>query len=290
MAEALRVATIQPPIPKGQSGGAVSHEEMIEAGLSCLEKAGREKADIACLPEVFNVFGLDCDEALEKASQEDRLLKRIAALCERYRMYTVYTALEKGNGGFHIATSVIDRRGSVSGRYSKTHVTLPEKENLKVVPGDDICVIDTDFGKIGVMTCYDAYFPELARILALKGARIIFYPALQRYFSDGAFEIQAKARALDNSVFIVRSSYGVDAKTAWKPGIMIGRSCIIDRSGVIVADLGHHSGMLFADIDIDAPLLGEGPGGTGPVDYKKTLEDARRPELYAPISKPHEKS
>jgi len=280
MVKSLKVATVQPPIPESQNGGIVSHEEMIETGLFLLEKAANENADIICLPEIFNVFGLSIEDSWEKASNEDGLLIKILALCKKYKLYAIYTSLEKDNGSFVISSRIIDRCGNVAGQYLKTHLTFFEREKLKIVPGDDIRVFDTDFGRIGIMICYDCYFPEVAGVLAGKGADIIFYPALQRYFSDTSFEIQTRARSLDNSVFIVRSSYGVSPGIAWKPGIMIGRSCIIDRSGTIIADMGHNSGTLSANIDIGSPLMSEGPGGTGTVNYRDVIKSSRRPELY----------
>jgi len=283
MPKSVKIATIQPPIPKGQNGGNVSNEEMIDIALSMVEKAGQDSADIVCLPEIFNVFGLSVEDALQKASDKDGVLEKISVLCACYKMHAVYTSLENDGGSFYITSSLIDRSGHIAGRYRKTHITPFEKKKLNVVPGDDICVFDTDFGRIGVMICYDCYFPEVARILALGGAEIIFYPALQRYVSDSLFESQIKARALDNSVFIVRSSYGVGPETAWTPGIMIGRSCVIDRSGTIIADQGHGAGILSMDISLSLPFLMQSPGGGPPVNYAETLKNARRPELYKSI-------
>jgi len=286
MKRRIKVATIQPPIPKGEKGGIITHNEMIEKGLSFLEEVGREKADIVCLPEIFNVFGLSSEEALKKASSGDGVFDKVCRIAKRYEMRVVYSALEQRRKKFYISASIIDGKGRVIGKYDKTHPTRAEKKKLQVTPGNKYPVFKTDIGRIGVMICYDCYFPEVARILTLKGAEIIFYPALQRHFPETYFEIQTRARALDYSVYVVRSSYGVVEGQVWNPGMMIGRSCIIDRDGTIVTDLGHKAGMITAKIDLKNPRLMEGPGGMGRVDIRKFMLEDRRPETYGDILSP----
>lgn len=91
----VKIATVQPPIPEGEKGGKVSHQAMVEKGLYFLEKAGRRKVDAVCLPEVFNVFGLSEEESIEKASQPDKIRKKIMRLSSSFKMYTIYTGFEK---------------------------------------------------------------------------------------------------------------------------------------------------------------------------------------------------
>lgn len=191
--------------------------------------------------------------------------------------------MKKRDEKFYISAYLIDRNGKIAGRYDKTHPTRNEKEKWKVFPGNEYPVFETDFGKIGIMICYDCYFPEVARILTLKGADIIFYPTLQRHFPDAYFEIQIKARAMDYSVFIVRSSYGLSEGEVWSPGIMIGRSCVVDRDGRMVCDLGHYEGVGLKEINLKIPRYTKGPGGCGKVDIRKFMLEDRRPETYQEI-------
>lgn len=165
MDKLVKVATIQPPIPKGEKGGIISHNQMIQKGLSLLEEAGKEKTDIVCLPEIFNVFGLSAQEAFRKVSICDPILDRICEMSKKYHMYVIYPAFEKRGASFYISAFIINRKGKVIGKYDKTHPTRVEKINFNVVPGKRYQVFKTDFGKIGVMICYDCYFPEVARIL-----------------------------------------------------------------------------------------------------------------------------
>ncbi len=239
MSRLVKVATVQPPIPKGEKGGVVTNKEMVRRGLTLLESAGKEKVDITCLPEIFNVLGLSLEESLKKASNPELLCLKISRIAREYRMYIVYPTLEKRKEEFYISANIIDREGKIAGKYDKAHLTRAEKRNYGATPGNNYPVFKTNFGKIGVMICYDCYFSEVARILTLNGAEIIFYPSLQRHFSEVYFEIQTRARALDHSVYIVRSSYGVEESHLWFPGMILGRSCIIDRDGTIIADLGH---------------------------------------------------
>ncbi|VAW18019.1 hypothetical protein MNBD_BACTEROID01-2122 [hydrothermal vent metagenome] len=73
---------------------------------------------------------------------------------------------------------LIDRKGQIVGKYHKTHLTVREQFIKSISPGNEYPVFRTDFGKVGLMVCYDNHFPEVARILAVKGAELIAYPSM----------------------------------------------------------------------------------------------------------------
>lgn len=108
---------------------------------------------------------------------------------------------EYNDGKIYNSSYILDRNGVELGRYRKTQLTIGEHD---LTPGDDIPVFDLDFGKVGIMICFDNYFPEVARVLGLKGAELVLSPL----YGDTLipqWEIKMKARAIDNSMYIASS-------------------------------------------------------------------------------------
>ncbi|CDZ74535.1 nitrilases [Peptoniphilus sp. ING2-D1G] len=168
-----------------------------------------------------------------------------------------------------------DRKGEIIGQYDKTHlfVALGYDESESVVPGDKLCVIDTDFGRVGIMVCYELRFPEVARTMVLQGADIILCPA---DFPSGNplpprtdhWDVLVQSTALSNVTYTVAvNDFG---KT---PGgeIPFGRSMIVDPWGTIVSQCKAEEDIAFGYIDLDYQDR-----------VRKSIAswENRRPELY----------
>lgn len=285
MTRLVRVSTIQPPV----TSDTFSNANLMDRGLELLDEAGRGGADIACFPEYYNVFGLEDEEALEAAKQAGKLIQRYASVAQQYRMYLILPVLEYRDDTYYNSSVVLDRQGDIIGRYVKTHLINFEVDWYHAVAGNTYPVFDLDFGKIGIMTCYDGYFPEVARILTLQGAEIIFYPGWQSGPSEISFEIQIRARAIDYCAYVARSSFGYEPHVAWQPGMFFGRSFIIGPDGTIHSDPGHYVGMGTAVLDLDRPRLmqildKESDRGEIVEDLKQLMLQDRRPETYGLIT------
>jgi predicted amidohydrolase len=154
------------------------------------------------------------------------------------------------------------------GKYRKTH--LPETEiSGGLTPGNTYPVFKTDFGTIGLQICYDNFFPEVTRNLALQGAEIIFLPIWGDGRGDGyEWDIVARARAIDNAVYLVASIYGYK------------RSLIINPNGQILADTNGKSGMVTAEIDLDARTFERWLSVHGYGEWKNLYPKERRPATY----------
>ncbi len=209
---------------------------------------------------------------------------RFAELAARYEMYLILPVGELRADGLYNSAILLDRQGQEIGRYDKTHISQPEKliyHNIQA--GEEFPVFDLDFGRIGIMTCYDCNFPEVAMIYAMKGVEVLFYPRWQSGPSEIYFEIQMRARALDQGIFLVSSSFGVRDGLPWKPGMLFGRSCIIGRDGTILADAGHEQGYVSRRADLEKPFLVEcldDSMGQGLIkDFGRLIIEDRRPEL-----------
>jgi predicted amidohydrolase len=282
----VKVAAIQPPIPPG-SIFSTQTATILSSALDMVAEAGTGGADLILLPELVNVFGMEMQVAQAHAETHARaLIEQVASLAAHYRTNIVLPVLEKRGAHFYNSSKIIDRQGVVMGCYDKTHLTGAEIEWYNMAAGQGYPVFDLDFGRIGVMTCYDGYFPEVARIYALEGVDILCYPSWQSGPSEIVMETQMRARSIDNFIFLVRSSFGYAPEVAWRPGMFFGRSCIIDRDGTMVADAGHHQGIAFATVDLDRPRLMDVLDDGGDVRNLKDLTFGdRRPDTYQRLIK-----
>jgi len=279
MSRTVRLATCQPPAPRP----GVGQGQITARALELCEAAGREGADIVCLPECLNVVALGAEETRSAAREWEAFVSEFGALCAVQRMYAVLPIIRREDHLNRNGALLIGRDGAVIGCYDKVHATRTEREGLGIVRGDTYPVFDLDFGRVGMMICYDGCFPEPARILALQGAEVIFFPSLQRSFTETHLELQVRGRAYDNSVYIVRSSYGTEPGQPWKPGVMVGKSCVVGPDGTILADLGRFTGVVVREVDLDAPECGEVTHG-GEVGVLRDMRFAdRRPETYGAL-------
>ena len=139
--------------------------------------------------------------------------------------------LERDGGHVYNAAVLYDRRGELVGVQRKVHPYWPE-EPMGVVPGDTFQVFSTDFGVVGIIICYDSWWPESARLLALKGAELILFP-------NAGYESKIMpARAIDNNVYLLTASLYSAAAVMDTRGDLLATTAV---DGVFSAevDLGH---------------------------------------------------
>jgi predicted amidohydrolase len=279
----ILVACIQPPYLVAERR-LLTAEEIIDAGLSLLARAGQRGADIACLPEYLNAMNCDHEELRARAEPvPGPLTRRVAAIAREYEMTVVLALVERRGDALHNSAVLIDSAGTVLGVAEKTHLTRVEREDIGLTAGSDYPVLDLPWGKAGIMVCYDGHFPEVARILAVRGADIIFFPSLQRRLGERKCAIQVAARAMDNAVYVARSSYGVAPDVAWTPDMMYGLSCIVGPHGDTLANCGRYAGVCYAEIDFSQPILQERSAGDEVGDLRRFLREDRRPDTYGEL-------
>jgi beta-ureidopropionase len=143
------------------------HEGKLKLAIEHLEVAGARGVDIACLPEEF--AGTTAEPI------PGRTTEAIGKLALKHRMYVVCPLREQAADGKQYNTAVLlDRAGQVAGAYRKVFVFWGEGLN---VGEDGVKVFDTDFGRIGLLTCFDANFDEVWQEAERKGAEIVFWPS-----------------------------------------------------------------------------------------------------------------
>ncbi len=277
----LKIATVQMTTDDRDKAGVVAKV------LRMIDEAGGQGVDLIVLPEVWT--GLGYTDAYPYQAMAEPIpgptTDKLAELARRHGAMIVGSMYEAApDGRYFNAAPFIDRDGSILGRYRKTQLFDAENrtdippgmiESKKVAAGDELPVFDTDSGKIGVFVCSDLRFPEIARVEALKGAQILVCCSAFLSPRFDHWEFFLRARACENQVFVVASGqFGQEPAS----GIgFVGRSCVVDPWGVIVAMAPDRECVTVTTIDL--ALIEE-------VRYKYPLMLQRRPELYGPIVRP----
>ena len=171
-----------------------------EQYVPLIEQAAREKADLVVLGETLTYpnTGLTYAQAAEPIPGPST--EFFGHLAKKHRLHIVAGLLERSGHLVYNVSVLMAPDGRILGKYRK--VTLPDGEwEGGLTPGRDYPVFDTAFGKVGMMICYDGFFPEVARELTLGGAEVIAWPVW------GCNPQLAKARAAENHVYLVSSTY-----------------------------------------------------------------------------------
>lgn len=194
-ARTVRLATVN-----HKPRNSKSPTENLAAFAALVDQAGAGKADIVCLPEGATIVGTPLDYISGSEGVPGPTTKFLGEVARRNNLYIVAGLLEKGGDAVYNTAVLIDRKGNLAGKYRKT--SLPREEiDGGVTPGNSFPVFDTDFGRVGIMICWDVTFPEPARALAQQGAEVIFLPIW------GGNITLTMARAIENQVYVVSSSY-----------------------------------------------------------------------------------
>lgn len=223
-----------------------------DRAVEMVREAAAKGAKIVCFPEMFNTgynFQLigdgfhNCGETID--GHTITRLQKVAKECACYVIAPI-TLEKKVKGVFYNAAVVIDDEGVVLGDYSKHHLWAAERYYFHA--GEDIPVFDTKYGKIGVMICYDAGFPETARVLTLKGAELIFMPSAWRIQDWDMWNLTIPQRALENTLYVA----GVNRFGHEDDLYMFGNSKVADWRGRIIAESKEEKEeIVYAEIDLD---------------------------------------
>ncbi len=227
-------------------------ERNIQRAVEMTEVATEKNAKILCYPELcmFPWFPKG-EEKLALSWAQDAasgLLKRFRVLSEDTKTVLIVPFFESADNKCYNSAAVIDA-GRLVGTYRKMHVPdLPlYREQFYFSPGDSgFPVFETSQGRIGVQICWDNLFPEGSRILALKGAEIIFSPTAASLNTHSLWERAISANAFANNVFIFRVN-----RVGNEEGISFyGRSFCADPWGEMASELaGGKEAIVLADID-----------------------------------------
>jgi predicted amidohydrolase len=246
-------------------------EKNISMMSDMLDKAGKAGCDIICLPEGWPT----CDTGLGMTKVEANTLGGSASVmiskkAKEYGMYIVSGLYSwKGDTLKNVAV-LYDRQGKIQGVYEK--VQLPDSETEQgAVPGTSFPVFTTDFGKIGILICWDIAFPEISRILALNGAEMLLCPIWGDVRgTTEAWKATARSRAIDNGVYFVTN-------------IFDGHSVIVNPAGDILQESGTQGTLLTETIDLNFNPQWYWLGNAGLGVWDGVWRKDRRSEVYGKI-------
>ena len=264
----VRVATTR--IVPGSPATIPANEKLMG---EILERVGAEKPDVVLLSENFNTRGVRLPLEQKAETIPGPLTNLLAAKARAFGMHVITTLPERDGKLFHNTAVWIDRTGRIAGKYHKVHLTISEMES-GLTPGSEYPVFETDFGRLGIVTCWDNWFPEPMRILRLRGAEMVFMPLAGDGDSAHWNPVWA-ARAIDNGVYLITSSTVGETE-----------SRILNPQGAIVAETKEKFGYAIAEIDLNAEWrrrylsVGNGAG-----EGKSLYLRERRPETYTPLLK-----
>jgi predicted amidohydrolase len=222
--------------PRGLKSAAAN----VDSFAKIVRGAAGQKPDIVCLPEGMTVVGtgksyVDVSEPVPGPTTE-----KLGELARELRCYIVAGLYERVGPVVYNTAVLIDREGKFAGRYRKTHLPREEWE-AGITPGESYPVFETDFGKLGLMICWDVQFPEPWRALGLQRAELVLMPIW------GGSETLMQARAMENHLFVVSSGYGI-------------KSCIVAPDGKILQEAAENSAVTVAlnlDQKIYQPWIGD---------------------------------
>jgi predicted amidohydrolase len=180
----------------------------------------------------------------------------MAQQARRYNAWIAFSIVERDGSDLFNTGVLIDRTGKIAGKYRK--VQLPfEEVSRGIAPGSDFPVFATEFGRVGMLICHDASFPEAARELALKGAELILMPIW------GGREALVRARAIENGIYLATSGYDYPSE-------------IISPTGEVLAAVPvGKPGVAVAEIDLSQRFRQDWIG-----DWNDTYQRQQRPAAY----------
>ena len=261
---AFTTAAIQvAPVPGPLSPETVRKnlDKCVDFVRRCVDATG---AELVVLPETATTgFTPDCstEELWDLVSEvPGPVTEPVQQVARDLGVHVVLGTYERGpeRGVVYNAAVLIGRDGEVAGVYRKTHPFCTEHVDGGgwVTPGNDVTVVETDLGRIGMIVCFDGDYPELSRIQAVRGAEVIVRPSALLRSAD-IWELTSRARAYDNHVFVI----GANATGTDAAGVLyFGNSHIVTPVGHIVAKAASHEGWVSARLDPDTALTSLTPG------------------------------
>lgn len=262
---------------------------MLKRALALVTEAARQGATIICLPELYRTRyfplhpGTDVADLAETVPGEST--DAFATIAREHEVVVIVPVFERApDGRYHNTAAVIDADGTLLPPYRKVHIPQDPGfyEKGYFYPGDGYRVYATRHGKIAVMICFDQWYPEAARSVALEGADIIFYPTAIGHPGGSepaegnwqeAWELIQRSHAIANSVHVAAvNRVGKEGTTRF-----FGGSFVCDAFGKVLAKGGHEEETIIVTVD---PAM------------NKAVQDSwgffrnRRPDTYGRVVMP----
>jgi omega-amidase len=247
----LKIGLIQMHVEESKEKNISKAEEMIK-------KAAASGANIVVLPEMFNC---PYDNSYFRSYGEEEggyTFGRISNIAEEENVYLIGGSVPEldTEGKVYNTSYIFDNKGNRIGKHRKMHLFDIDieggqyfKESDVLSRGNEVTVFETPYGKMGAAICFDIRFPELFRLMAQEGAKVIFVPgAFNMTTGPAHWELTFRTRALDNQAYTVGVAPARSLESSYTS---YGNSLIANPWGSIVGRLGHEEGILVEDIDLN---------------------------------------
>ena len=223
-----------------------------------LQARGAE-AQLVVLPENFALMAVHETEKIKIAEIEGQgpIQDKISQLAKRFGLWVVAGTIPiKGEGVKTRASCMVyDEKGLRVARYDKIHlfdVSVSEhetyKESAAIEPGNQLVVVDTPVGRMGLSVCYDLRFPELFQQLLFKGAQLFSVPsAFTEATGLAHWEVLLRARAIENLCYVLAPNQGGHHESSRHT---FGHSLVVEPWGKVIAQMDTGPGLVVADIDL----------------------------------------
>lgn len=247
----IRTAVLQTPV-------SPEKQENLDRVAEVLERDFLRDVDLVTLPEMF-ACPYDTEVFPEYAEPEGGpSWKFMSDLAAKKKIYLSAGSMPEIDSEGHIYNTayVFDREGKQIAKHRKVHLFDIDieggqafRESATLTAGNKATVFDTEFGKMGLCICYDIRFPELARIMADQGAKVILCPGAFNLTTGPAhWELLYRTRAVDNQVYYIATSPARDMDASY---VAYGHSMVVDPWGIIISEMGDKAQMRVVDIDLD---------------------------------------
>ena len=268
----------------------------IERAERLVREAAARGAQIILLPELFETpyFCIEQDSrhlTLARPLAENQAVRHFALVARELGVVLPISFFERAGPAYFNSIAIIDTDGRILGVYRKSHIPNGPgyQEKSYFSPGDTgFRVWDTRFGRLGVGICWDQWFPETARVMALKGAELLFFPTAIGSEPPPALPVNSREHwqrtqqghaAANLTPLIASNRYGLERSIQDPEGLYIrfyGSSFIADATGAKVAEAGEEGDAVLThtfDLNATAQLR----------DNWFVFRD-RRPDLYGPLT------
>ena len=279
--EHARIALVQ------LAGHKVQNSKIyIDQALQAIDAAGEKDVDLIVLPEAVNLGpGLDLSYDQVAISLDSDIMLQVAEKARALQTYIIFPIIERRSGKLYNSAPVYDRQGQLMGIYDKTHEPRVVIEEQQVILGTEWPVFEMDFGRVGILICYDTILPEPALVYGLLGVDMIVFPHLIGIKNNSDhFDLRTRARALDACVHIAASGWARPYDPG-EPG-PLSATCFINFEGRALKQAPPDSAaILLVETDIAKPRITENLGVWGKAEWKKVYWGERRPHLYRALTK-----
>ncbi|MCR5177000.1 MAG: carbon-nitrogen hydrolase family protein [Anaerovibrio sp.] len=258
---------------------SASKKESMETVERACEQAAREQASMLTLPEMFCCPYETSNFPVYAEEKGGPVWQGCADLARKYGIYlSAGSVPERDEKGLIYNTAyVFDPKGNQIACHRKMHLFDIDvkggqsfRESDTLTPGDSVTVFDTEFGRMGICICYDFRFPELVRLMVLKGAKLIIVPAAFNMTTGPAhWEIMFRAQAMFNQCFAVGTAPACnldDTYHSW------GHTIAVSPWGSIISQMGQEKGCQLVEIDFSE---------ADKVRQQLPLLNHRRTDLYS---------